>query len=147
MISPEDVRQVNINLQSATTQFDRLYRPREQRYLRGLDSFMYHRNQPAMSMAERLMKKDISPFGVTSDRIMINVPDSASDEQKMEYLYRQDALRNNRIDDGAKFQSYNSGLSTGGVNRDMVEKLNIGLIYSASKRDETRIQNLVPPLY
>ena len=147
MISPDELRQVNINLQRSSTQFKRLYKPLGNRYLRGLDSYLYNREQPAMSMAERLMKKGVSPMGTKQDNVYINVPASASYEQKMEYLYRQDALRNHRVDDGARFQPYNSGLSTGGVNRDMTEKLGIGLVYSTTKRDSRRIQNLIPPIY
>ena len=147
MISPSEIRQDNIYLQKSSTQFNRLYKPLGNRYLRGLDSYMYHKNKPAISEAERMMKQGLSPFGTKQEDVYINVPASASHEQKLEYLYRQDALRNKRVDDGAKFEPYNSGLSTGGVNRDMVQKLNIGLVYTTSNRDKKRTQNLIPPIY
>ncbi len=147
MITPSEIRQDNIYLQQSSRQFNRLYQPLGNRYLRGLDSYVYHRNKPAISEAERMMQKNLSPFGIKEQNVYINVPDSASHEQKLEYLYRQDALRNKRVDDGAKFEPYNSGLSTNGVNRDMVQKLNIGLVYTTSNRDEKRIQNLIPPIY
>jgi hypothetical protein len=147
MISPDELRQDNVDLQSATTQFNRLYQPLGPRYLRGLDSYMYNRNKAPISTAERLIKHGIAPLGTKPNNVNINVPASASREQKLEYLYRQDALRNRRVDDGARFQPYNSGLSTGGVNRDMTEKLGIGMVYTTSKRDSKRVQNLIPPIY
>tara|TARA_R110000803_G_scaffold197206_1_gene260670 strand:- start:1135 stop:1560 length:426 start_codon:yes stop_codon:yes gene_type:complete len=138
------LRQENIDLQSPNREFKSLYKPLGNRYLRGLDSYLYNRSAKPISAAERLMSKGISPFGVQPDNIILDIPKNATREQRIEYLYRQNALNNERFDTGAKFQKYNSGLSTGGVNRDMVEELNIGLIYSTTKRDEKRNQNILP---
>lgn len=147
MISQQELRQDNVKLQPAQTQFNRLYKPLGNRYLRGLDSYLYNKNKPAISMAERLREQNVKPFGVPKNDVFINVPQNASREQKLEYLYRQNALHNKRVDTGATWQPYNSGLSTGGVDRNMTERLNMGMVYSTTKRDEKRIQKLIPPLY
>jgi hypothetical protein len=148
MISPDELRQYNVKVRSSKIEFERLYRPLGNRYLRGLDSYMYNRNQPALSMAQRLMKQGLSPMGTKEDNVFINIPASASDAQRMEYLYRQNAMVNRpRVDNGATFPLYSSGLSTGAMNRNTEHKDAIGMIYLTTRRDTKRIPDIIPPVY
>jgi hypothetical protein len=143
MIRTSELRTDNVDIRPAKVEFNRLYAPLGNRYLRGLDSYLYNKDKPAISMNQRLKKQNIDAFKPMKNQIIMNIPKSATYEQKVEYIYRQNAFKNKRIDTNAKFQSYNSGLSTGNMNRQEQNKRNIGIIYSTSNRDKSRIQTII----
>ena len=140
------IRQENIELFSPTREFETLFNPLGNRYLRGLESYLYHKDLPPISEADRLKAKGIPVFGVRPDNVQIQIPADATPEQRYQYMMRTQALQNPRIDTGLKFQPYVSGWATDGVNREMVERNAMGIVYREAKIASKRTQNLIPTI-
>jgi hypothetical protein len=138
------IRQENIQLQSDAREFQKLYKPLGRRYLRGLESYMYFKDKKPISEAERLMSMGINPMGVRPVNIAMPPPANATKEQMYEWIYRTQSYSNPRIDTGVKVPDFHSGLQTGGVNRQMVERNGVGMIYEEAKIASSRTQKLLP---
>lgn len=138
------IRQENIYLQSDTQQFQRLYNPLGKRYLRGLDSYNYFKDKKPISEADRLISKGINPFGVRPVNIAMPPPVNATKEQMYEWIYRTQSYTNPRVDTGVKAPDFHSGLQTGGVNREMVLRNGVGIIYNDTQITSSRTQKLLP---
>lgn len=137
------IRQENIYLSSNKQEFSKLYHPKGNRYLRGLESYIYHKDKKPISEAERLLKKGINPLGVRHVNVRMPLPANATPEQIQEWIIRTQAYSNPRIDTGVKAPDFHSGLQTGGVNREMVEKNGMGIIYQEEKIASTRTQSVL----
>lgn len=138
------IRQENIYLSSDSREFSKLFHPRGNRYLRGLESYLYHKDLKPISEAERLLKKGINPLGVQPVNISMPLPANATQAQIQQWIIRTQAYSNPRVDTGVKAPDFHSGLQTGGVNREMVHRNAVGMIYKEAKIAATRTQNLIP---
>ena len=88
------IRQENIQIQSPTREFKKLYKPLGNRYLRGLDSYLYHKDLPPISEAQRLVAKGINPLGVRPVNVALPLPANASPAQIQEWIIRTQAYSN-----------------------------------------------------
>ena len=138
------IRQENIQIQSPTREFKKLYKPLGNRYLRGLDSYLYHKDLKPISEAERLVAKGINPLGVRPVNVVLPLPSNASPAQIQEWIIRTQAYSNPRIDTGVKAPDFHSGWATNGVNREQIEKTAMGLVYTEAKIASARTQRLIP---
>ena len=138
------IRQENIYLSSDKQEFSKIYHPKGDRYLRGLESYLYHKDKKPISEAERLLKKGINPLGVRPVNVRIPLPANATPEQTQEWIIRTQAYSNPRVDTGVKAPDFHSGLQTGGVDREMVEKNAMGIIYQEAKIASARTPVLSP---
>jgi hypothetical protein len=136
------IREENIQLSNDSLEFRKLYKPRGERYLRGLESYLYNKDRPPVSEAERLMKLGISPFGVRPVQVSIPLPKNATPAQIQEWIIRTQAYKNPRIA-GEAPQVLTPGQATGGVDREVVERNAVGLIYNEAKIASTRTQKLI----
>lgn len=138
------LRQENISIDPASREFRKLYNPLGKRYLRGMESYLYHKDKPPTSEAQRQMGMGINPLGVRPVNIQLPLPANANKDQMMDWIIRTQALKNPRVDTGARPAPFHSGQQTGGVNREMVERNNVGVIYSEAKIASTRTQKVLP---
>tara|TARA_R110000868_G_scaffold357285_2_gene618739 strand:- start:117 stop:542 length:426 start_codon:yes stop_codon:yes gene_type:complete len=138
------IRQENIYLSSDKQEFSKLYHPKGKRYLRGLDSYLYHKDLKPISEAQRLVAKGINPLGVRPVNVILPLPANATPAQTQEWIIRTQAYSNPRIDTGADFKPYVSGWETGGVNREMVQRNAVGMIYNEAKIASSRTQKVLP---
>lgn len=138
------IRQENIQLQSPVREFKALYKPLGNRYLRGLESYLYHKDLKPISEAQRLVAKGINPLGVRPVNAVLPLPANATPAQTQEWILRTQALRNPRVDSGAEFKPYVSGWATDGINRQQIEKTAMGLVYTEARIASTRTQNVLP---
>ena len=138
------IRQENIYLSSDKQEFSKLYHPKGNRYLRGLESYLYHKDLKPISEAERLVAKGINPLGVRPVNVVLPLPANATPAQTQEWIIRTQAYSNPRVDTGVKAPDFHSGLQTGGVNREMVQRNAVGMIYNEAKIASSRTQKLIP---
>jgi hypothetical protein len=137
------IRQDNIQLSSDKLEFRRLYKPKGNRYLRGLESYLYHKDLKPISEAERLMKLGINPLGVRPVSANLPLPKNATPAQIQEWIIRTQAYKNPRIASDAP-QVLTPGQATGGVNRELIERNAVGLVYTEAKIASARIQKIIP---
>lgn len=137
------IRQENIYLSSDKQEFSKLYHPKGNRYLRGLESYLYHKDLKPISEAQRLIAKGINPLGVRPVNVQMPLPANATPEQTQEWIIRTQAYSNPRVDTGVKAPDFHSGLQTGGVNREMVQRNAVGMIYNEAKIASSRTQKLI----
>jgi len=138
------IRQENIHLSSDKQEFSKLYHPKGNRYLRGLESYLYHKDKAPISEAQRLVAKGINPLGVRPVNVRLPLPANATPAQTQEWIIRTQAYSNPRVDTGVKAPDFHSGLQTGGVNREMVQRNAVGMIYNEAKIASSRTQKVLP---
>ena len=138
------IRQENIQLSSDKQEFSKLYHPKGNRYLRGLESYLYHKDLKPISEAQRLVAKGINPLGVRPVNVVLPLPANATPAQTQEWIIRTQAYSNPRVDTGVKAPDFHSGLQTGGVNREMVQRNAVGMIYNEAKISASRTQKVLP---
>jgi hypothetical protein len=138
------IRQENIYLSSDKQEFSKLYHPKGNRYLRGLESYLYHKDLKPISEAQRLVAKGINPLGVRPVNVILPLPANATPAQTQEWIIRTQAYSNPRVDTGVKAPDFHSGLQTGGVNREMVQRNAVGMIYNEAKIASSRTQKVLP---
>ena len=138
------IRQENIQISNVKREFSKLYNPRGNRYLRGLESYLYHKDLKPISEAERLVAKGINPLGVRPVNVILPLPANATPAQTQEWIIRTQAYSNPRVDTGVKAPDFHSGLQTGGVNREMVQRNAVGMIYNEAKIASSRTQKILP---
>ena len=136
------IRQENIQLSSVKQEFSKIYHPKGNRYLRGLESYLYHKDLKPISEAERLVAKGINPLGVRPVNVVMPLPANATPAQTQEWIIRTQAYSNPRVDTGVKAPDFHSGLQTGGVNREMVQRNAVGMIYNEAKIASSRTQKI-----
>ena len=137
------IRQENIELSSDKQEFSKLYHPKGNRYLRGLESYLYHKDKAPISTAQRLMAKGINPMGVRPVNVQLPLPANANKDQMMDWIIRTQALKNPRIASDAP-KVLTPGQATGGVSREIVERNAVGLIYNEAKIASKRTQKVLP---
>ena len=141
------IRQENIQLSSDTQEFRKLYHPRGNRYLRGLESYLYHKDLAPISEAERLIAKGINPMGVRPVNVSLPLPANATRAQTTEWILRTQAYKNPRVGSAIQPPSFQAGWATNGVNREQIERNSVGMIYREAQLASSRTQNLIPPAY
>ena len=137
------LRQENISIDPASREFSKIYKPLGKRYLRGLESYLYFKDKPPVSEAQRQMANGINPLGVRPVNITMPLPANATPEQIQEWVIRTQAYKNPRIA-GEAPPVLTPGQATGGVNRQMVERNGVGLVYQEAKIASSRTQKVLP---
>lgn len=138
------IRQENIQLSSDTQEFRKLYHPTGNRYLRGLDSYLYHKDLAPISEAERLIAKGINPMGVRPVNVSMPLPANATRAQTTEWILRTQAYKNPRVGVAGQAPSFQAGWATNGVNRERIERNSVGMIYSEAKIASSRTAKVLP---
>ena len=127
------IRQDNIQLSSDKQEFQRLYKPLGEHYLRNEQSYLYFKDKKPVSSMDYQSKFGLTLLGAQPVNIYLPLPANATPQQAYEHIYRLQAYRNPRVDTGIKAPDYHSGQQTGGVNREMVNHNGVGMIYNSVK--------------
>ena len=127
------IRQDNIQLSSDKQEFQRLYKPLGEHYLRNEQSYLYFKDKKPVSSMDYQSKLGLTLLGTQPVNIALPLPANASPAQIQEWVIRTQAYSNPRVDTGIKAPDYHSGQQTGGVNREMVNHNGVGMVYNSVK--------------